>query len=277
MRWPLTTLLATLLFVAGCKNNDLVEAELRTKENELREARDQLLQSEAHNEALQRELHAVHSSPSAKITPELGSQIYTLKEIVLGRQTGGYDDDDCPGDEALQVVLEPRDTDGHTIKAPGLLHVEVLEISPEGLKAPLSAWDVPPEQLRRTWRNGFLATGYYVVLPWKNWPSNNKLRVIARFTLADDRMFEADKDITIRLTPPAKRKPLPASPSEPVPAEMEVPLPAPQKEPARAPGSQSPRAPGAATPQQELKPASLWQTSPALSQAVQLGPPSSQR
>jgi hypothetical protein len=266
MRWAATTLLAWSVCLAGCRHSDLVEAELRTKENELREARGELLKSEAFNEALERELHAVHSSPPGVITPELGSQLYTLKEIVLGRQTGGYDDDDCPGDEALQVVLEPRDMDGHAIKAPGMLHVEALEITSEGLKIPLSSWDVPPDHLRRTWRNGLLATGYYVVLPWKTWPTNTKLRVIARFTLADNRVYEADRDVTIRLTPPAKQKPSAAPILVPAPPETETPLPLPQNGDAR-PGENRSQ-PADATPS-ALAPAGL-RPLPALSGAVEL-------
>src|SRR5207302_8908304 len=123
--------------------------------------------------------------------------------------TGGVDEDGCPGDEALEVVVEPRDADGHTIKAPGSVHVEALEISPEGLKVPLSSWDLTPEQVRHTWRSGLLSTGYFIVLPWKNWPSSEKLRVVAQFTLADGRLFEADKDITVRLSPLTRRKTAP--------------------------------------------------------------------
>jgi hypothetical protein len=200
------------LLAAGCHSSDLVEAELRTRENDVREMKAEIGRLEAQNEALVRELHAVRQgAPATAVTPELASQTYTLRQIVLGRGTGGYDDDDCPGDEALQVVLEPRDSDGHTIKAPGSLHVEALEINPEGIKTPVSAWDLSPDQLRRTWRSGLLSTGYFIVLPWKNWPNSEKIRVVARFTLSDGRVFEADKDITIRLIPVMRRKPLPAA------------------------------------------------------------------
>lgn len=202
--------------IVGCQNCDLVEAELRTKESELRNLRGELHRREAYDDAMQRELHAIPPVVSSPITPELASQTYTLQEVVLGRGTGGFDDDNCPGDEALQVVLEPRDPDGHAIKAPGTLQVEVLQITPEGLKLPLSVWDVPAEGLRRTWRSGLWSSGYVVVLPWKTLPTYTKLRVIARFTLADGRAFEADKDVTVHL-PSAPR----------VPAET-LPLPQPQ-------------------------------------------------
>jgi hypothetical protein len=214
----------------GCRNCDLVEAELRTRENELREMHAELAQAEAQNEALVRELRAVRQGAGPNLTPELASQTYTLRQIVLGRGTGGYDEDNCPGDEALQVVLEPRDVDGHAIKAPGTLHVDALETSPEGIKTPLCAWDLGSDQLRRTWRSGLLSTGYTLVLPWKTWPSSTRIRVVARFTLADGRAFEADKDVTVRLTPEAQRKALPAFDSaQPVPLEPGELLPTPRK------------------------------------------------
>ena len=100
-----------LLFAAGCRNCDLVEAELRSRDRDLREMKEELYKAEAYNNALQSELHAVRQDSSSKITPELASQTYTLKSIKLGRGTGGYDDDDHPGDEALQVIMEPIDLD----------------------------------------------------------------------------------------------------------------------------------------------------------------------
>jgi hypothetical protein len=203
------------LGAVGCRNCDLVEAELRTRENEMRELKAELFHITAQNEALHREMSLLRQGGPA-LPPELAGQTCTIKQIVLGRQTGGYDYDDCPGDEALQVALEPRDVDDHTIKAPGALHVDALQIDPAGLKVPLCSWDVRPDQLRRTWRSGLLSTGYQVVLPWKTWPTTEKLRIVARFTLADGRVFEADKDVTIHLVPAAKRKPLPGPPLEEV-------------------------------------------------------------
>jgi hypothetical protein len=214
MRGLLLVILSACSVAVGCRRADLVEAELRTRERELRETREELNRSEFYNHALQSELGDVRKSgppgctvAQSPLTPERASQIYTLKEIVLGRQTGGYDDDNVPGDEALQIVLEPRDPDGHAIKAPGHLTVTALQINAEGLKTPLSTWEVAPDQLRRTWRNGLLSTGYYVVLPWKTWPTTSRLRVVAQFTLADGRAFEADKDVTIRLLPNLKGLP----------------------------------------------------------------------
>jgi hypothetical protein len=207
-----------LIIGAGCRNCDKVEAELRTRERDLMALRDELYNTLAYNEALQHEL-CVHGSP---VSPEFASQSYTLQKIVLGRQTGGYNNDDCPGDEALQVVIEPKDPDGHNIKAPGSVEVLALEISPQGTKKPLSLWTIPPDKLRKSWRSGLLSTGYSLILPWQIWPSTEKLRVVVRFKLPDNRVFEADKDVTVRLRPENKRKLAPVvDPLEEVPPPRE--------------------------------------------------------
>lgn len=237
-RWPLAPLFCALV-VAGCQNCDAVESELRARENDVAHLHGEVDRLHAQNVALERELVAVRHDTAAKITPELASQTYTLQRITLGRQTGGYDNDGVPGDEALQVVLLPLDPDGQAIKAPGSVDVKALEISTEGLKRPIGAWHVTPEQLRHSWRSGLFSTGYFLNFPWKNWPTNPHLRVVVHFTLTDGRPFEADKDVTIRMPPdgpPASPPPGPpppdaAPPAEPVgpPLDPETPLPPPRR------------------------------------------------
>jgi hypothetical protein len=261
MRWRLALLLGAFMAWAGpgCRNCDLVEAELRTKEKELRQLREELHYTEACNEALEREIHTLGPAAVSKISPDQAYQTCGVKEIVLGRLTGGYDNDDCPGDEALQVVVEPRDPDGHSIKAAGYLHVDALEITPQGVKVPLSSWDVVPDQLRRTWHNGFLSTGYHVILPWKSWPTQTRLRVTARFVLPDDRVFEADRDVTIRLTPAMRRGGLPGVPVE----ELAPPFgPEPQ-------GGWQTNKPLFSVQRTQVQPVSMWQR-PGLAGAVQI-------
>jgi hypothetical protein len=225
---------AALCFIlSGCRHGrDLVEAELRTKDRDLHCIRDELYRSESFNESLRRELCALRGISPSHLTPEGASQTYGVTTVTLGRGTGGYDADGAPGDEALQVVLEPKDPDGHTIKAPGTVEVQALEITKEGLKTPISAWNVSPDQLRRSWKSGLLSTGYSLVLPWQMWPSSEKIRVVVRFKLEDGRLFEADKDVTVRVAPEHKRRMPPADgimPPEPIPPPKEFEAPQPRK------------------------------------------------
>src|SRR5262245_7144877 len=212
-RFFLTITLFGSLLLAGCKNRDLVENELRARDIQYREALEELGRAESQNEALQREIEALRQG--GKVTPEQAAQMFGLRRIVLGRMTGGYDNDGLPGDEALQVVIEPRDAADHSIKAPGRVQVTALEINFQGVKTPIGEWSIGPEQLRQSWKQGLLSTGYVITLPWQKPPQSENLRVVARLTLPDGRVYEADKDVKVRLLPGRSR------PQEIMPKESE--------------------------------------------------------
>jgi hypothetical protein len=213
MRWPAVFFLVAGLTVAatGCcsPRGDRVEGELRARDNDLRVLRGELERSEAYNHYLERELRNTQHTAASPVPGDGPPPASRVKSITLGRQTGGYEEDGVPGDEALQVVLQPIDFDGHTIKAPGTAEVTALEVMPEGVKKPLSSWHIGADQLRHSWQSGLLTTGYFLVLPWKSWPTNCKLRVVVQFISEENRLFEADRDVTIRLAPAMYRKPTP--------------------------------------------------------------------
>jgi hypothetical protein len=212
----------TLLLLAGCKNtrSELVEAELRTKDRELREMQGELVRSETTNQALENTVRAQQCAQPG-LRPSVSGFLSQVKDIQLGRGTGGLDEDKVPGDEGIQVVLVPRDVDGSPIKAAGTLTVTAVQVSPEGLKSPLSTWEVSALQLRRSWKSGLFSTGYFVALPWQRVPSTEKLRIIATFRPLDGGAFEAEKDVTIHLPPEAI-----AVPTMSGPATLGPPLPA---------------------------------------------------
>jgi hypothetical protein len=189
----------------GCKNNDLLENELRSKDNQYRDALEELGRAEHRSAAQQREIEALRRG--AKVTPEQAAQTFGLKRIALGRGTGGVDLDNLPGDEALQIILEPRDSDDHIIKAPGTLHILALEITPQGTKIPISSWTIDPNKLRQSWKQGLLSTGYNGVLRWKYFPQFENVRIVARLVTPDGRIFETDKDIKVHLVPGAPHRP----------------------------------------------------------------------
>jgi hypothetical protein len=211
MRWWAAYSLgaALTLCLCGCRSCDKVESELRARESDLQELHEQLDRSEFHNHALTRELLALRGLPGPHGVVEAPSEPYPVRSIVLGRRTGGRASETLPGDDALGVQVEPRDPEGSAIKAPGTLIVEAQEVTIEGLKRPLSTWQVLPHELRNKWQSGLFTTGYVLTLPWKVWPSTDKMRIIARFQLLDGRVFEADKDVTIRVLPENLRKTLP--------------------------------------------------------------------
>lgn len=203
LRWLVCTLLTAHcpLFFAGCRSNnryDLIEAELRTRERELSDTRAQLDQARNLNRAY--EAGQQRGAPA----PVGGGVFLPVKEIAIGRGTGGLDEDGAPGDEGLLVVIVPKDEDGSAVKVPARALVAAWEITPAGLKNPIGSWNVTADKLRGTWKSGLISTGYFVALPWQTFPSSDRVRVAVRLITTDGRAYEADRDVTVRPPSPPR-------------------------------------------------------------------------
>ncbi len=189
-----------LLPASGCQRNqiqrDMLESQMRQQERAMRDMNDELGRSRAISTSLTMENQSLRGGPVVPISEPAKAP---LKAIEFGRGTGGVDEDRVNGDEILQVVIEPKDIDGHTVKAPGTLHLQVYEIQPEGMKTPLSSWDVGPEQLRKAYKAGLLQSGYVLILPWKTAPSREKLRVSALLRIESGQAFEVEKDFKVNI------------------------------------------------------------------------------
>jgi hypothetical protein len=198
--------LAFAVFSAGCRSNSaLVESQLRQRDGQVRDLRDEVDRCGAYNQALEQELRNLRGDGLAADSPERGQPGYPVRSLSLGRGTGGRDDHGLPGDEALEVLIEPRDPEGNVTRVPGTAIIQVVEIGSDGIKRPLSSWDITSDQLKHSWKSGLLTTGYDLILPWKVWPSTEKLRITAQFRLADGRLFEADRDVNVRVSPVNQR------------------------------------------------------------------------
>jgi hypothetical protein len=187
----------TLLIATGCRSNsrsDLIEAELRTKDRQLRELQAELDRSRILNQVFEQE-YVVPSTPGAARSEGSGP---IIRKLELGTGTGTADEDRLPGEEILILIVAPKDEDGHPTKAVGSLSVQVQEITPEGTKVPLHTWDISPTQLRPLWSQGLFSTGYHVKLGMRELPRHEKLRITAQFTSLDGRVLETDKDVRTR-------------------------------------------------------------------------------
>ena len=190
-----------VLLSSGCKSlgklagkqekPDLVEAELRTRERELLEARAELQQLRLLTDVYQRQ---PLPCPPGGVVHQSGATPFALRDFQLGTGTGGRDDDGIPGDEGLQVVMVPKDEDGTAVKVPGHATVMAYEITKEGHKLPIGKWEVTGDQLKKSWKSGLLGGGYSVPLQWDRAPTTGRIRVVVRFTLQDGREYEADRD-----------------------------------------------------------------------------------
>ena len=213
-RWRRLVLLGGVVcLVTGCRAitrspYDQIEAELRTRERELSEARTQLQNSKQLNDAYAR-------TPRGLAGGEGRLPFQPLKDINLGSGSGGVDNDGQPGDEALQVVVVPRDEDNSAVKVPANVTVLAFEVAKNGTKAAIGRWDVTPDMLRRTWKGGLFATGYYLQMQWDQLPAYERVRIQVRMETLDGRVFEADRDITVRVLPGGNRENCPPPPAVP--------------------------------------------------------------
>ncbi len=231
--------LLVLAGVTGCRSSrtDLIEAELRTRNQEIRQLRAELARAELTNRLLTDGVPTTHSplTPHPLLIPPVSAfpeacpptspvpapiptamptvampvasgrpdadaplvAIGPLEKIEIGTGSGGLDEDDRRGDERLLVVLVPRDPEGSAVKVPGTVYIRVLQFTPEGSKTPLSDWEIPPADLRGLWQSGLFSTGYYIRLAWKLPPTQERIRVVARLQLLEGPIYETDRDLTI--------------------------------------------------------------------------------
>jgi hypothetical protein len=266
-RRVLVVAVAGSLAAAGCaqirniggKNDkqDLLEAELRTREREILELRGENQQLKQLTDIYTRG-HAGGGvvvtgpvGPGAVVTSG-GNETAILKTLTLATGTGGRDDDGLPGDETLQVVLSPKDADGTAVKVPGRATVTAFDILPEGQKVPIGRWDVTNEQLRNAWKGGLLGSGYFLPLQWDLPPTSGRVRVAVVFTTPDGKSFETDRDVQVKPLPGIGKAtttvvvPGPAVPLS-IPGGTSTPLPPPKGSVVPDPGTILPP-PGALLP-----------------------------
>ena len=247
MRWSVALILGAALVAcsSGCRNRrDVVESQLRARESDVQYLKGELEKAEFHNGLMARELHATQGVPGPHGLVQRPSEPYPVRSLRIGRGTRGRPNDALGGDDAVEVMIEPVDADNQVIKAPGRLHVEVQQVTTEGLKTLIGSYDVHPQQLRSTWQSGLFNTGYKLTLGWRLWPGSDKLRVSARFLMMDGRVFEADKDIAVRVVPQKQRPAV----TTPVIPELPAPTPVGPKEPIPVPEGPVPKLP-APTPE----------------------------
>lgn len=199
-----------VLALAGCRGlgkpdarADALEAELRTRERELIETRAERDRLKQLSDLYQRSAPTPPGAWTGGPVFHPGTEAPTLpvRQIELGRGTGGVDDDGRPGDESFMAVVIPRDDDGTAVKVPAKLTVLAYEVTTQGIKTPIGKWEVGPDQLRRTWRSGLLSSGYFVPLQWDKAPCTDRVRIAVRFVTLDGQGYETDRDVTVRPLP----------------------------------------------------------------------------
>ncbi|HEV7279100.1 MAG TPA: hypothetical protein VGN57_02705 [Pirellulaceae bacterium] len=138
-----------------------------------------------------------------------------VTHIVLNpRLTGGLDFNGAPGDDGLNVVVEPRNQDDVFVPLAGQMSLVLLDPRQEGDAARVARWDLPPDEVRRRIKTDeATAPGIHLKLPWNALPpSHEDLLLFVRYQTPDGRQVEAQAALTLAVSGKSSTRWTPRSP-----------------------------------------------------------------
>jgi hypothetical protein len=202
-----------MLPLAGCArgNVELLEAQLRNREAELRSVNGQLELKDQELARSQREIQLLQQQLANKsATPEAVARLARIEKIAINSQlTGALDQDGQPGDDVLNVVVSPLDSRGDVVKLDGDIEIEALDPALPEDERSLGKWNISLEQAESAWHNGFIGQGYQLTTPWQRIPQSQEIILLARYKTPDGREFSATKNIPVTPAPAGTPAPLP--------------------------------------------------------------------
>ena len=156
----LSSVLCFLAFVAGCDSaytESPLQERVETLTIQQKQLENQLEQSTAEKEQLQKQLHTLSGLPEQL----KGENLYSVRNIEVGKYTGFFDKDKDGKKEKLIVYIEPLDEQGDVIKAAADVEVELWDLSKTDGSALLAKWPpVKPDELKKLWFNSMLKVNY---------------------------------------------------------------------------------------------------------------------
>lgn len=206
MRSAQSVLAAVMLISGGCAtrgNVELLESQLREQEDALYAAQAERDQAKAELRIAQQEAQALRVQLTQQgkepLLPEQARTLYRVAGVKVNEWfSGGLDRDNQPGDDQLNVVLIPHDEHGETVKLPGRVELEAIDLSAPESSRRLGLWEFDSEQVAESWHSG-LTSGFQFRLPLTRPPASAKIVVRAQFDTLDGRQFQTTADL--RVTP----------------------------------------------------------------------------
>ena len=155
---------ASLVLPAGCissseyyaavKEADDLKVRTAGLERELSQKRDEVADLQLRIETLK------------GFDPKRPIDLFAPVTIEIADLTGGADYDGRPGDDGVTVHLRPIDADGHVVKSPGRIEVQLLDNSDLENPRVLGTYTVDdPRQLSKLWHGRWLTNHYTLRCP----------------------------------------------------------------------------------------------------------------
>ena len=128
-----------------------------------------------------------------------------VTEVKINRDaTRGHDVDGIPGDEGIDLLIQPKTADGSVEFLAGELTVSVIDPSQTAALQRIGLWKFLPEETELFFANDELGNqGILLHLPWdQSTPINSRLIVHVRFIAPDGRILKTSSEL--RVTPPTE-------------------------------------------------------------------------
>ena len=156
----LSSVIIFMFFFAGC-GDSYKEPPLQEKVDFLtlqqKDLESKLEQSAAENKKLKQQIHTLSGLPEQL----KGKNLYSIRDVEIGKYTGFFDKDKDGTKEKLVVYIEPIDEQGDVIKAPAEIEVELWDLNKSDGEALIAKWPaVKPDELKKLWFDGLLKVNY---------------------------------------------------------------------------------------------------------------------
>lgn len=197
--WPGALLLVTL---SACMSPG--QRARLVKENEtLRRTKQQLEHTVAQRDgtiaALHRQIEYLKG-----FGPDRPADLFAPVKVEIASLTGGADYDGEPGDDGVTVYLRPRDEDGHVVKIPGRIKIQLLDNTDLSKPHLVGLYEFSdPYELRRLWHGRFGTQHYTLKCPFPpaaELPETRRLTVAIEFVdYLTGSTLTATQEVTISL------------------------------------------------------------------------------
>lgn len=145
------------------------------------------------------------NSPESEISSIQSARTNSdITEVVINRKlTRGHDVDGIPGDEGIDLLVQPRTSDGQIEYRSGELTVSVIDPAESPARQRIGLWKFLPSETELFFANDDRGSrGILLHLPWdQSTPIHERLMIHVRFVTADGREFKTSTELQIN--PPA--------------------------------------------------------------------------
>ena len=131
-----------------------------------------------------------------------GADAFVTEIFISPSVTRGRDIDGVPGDEGIDLLVQPRTSNGRIEFQAGELTVSLIDPAESPARQRVGLWKFLPEETKLFFADDSETRGILLHLPWdQSAPVNDKLVLHVRFVTADSRVLKTSG--RIRINPPA--------------------------------------------------------------------------